>query len=94
MHLSSLTLLADQFPTDKHYPFNLFVLRESKGIGFRSPITFFIGENGTGKSTLLEALAHKCRIHICKYAEKKRFEHNPYPKFNPIMNTTTVISVG
>jgi len=26
-------------------------------IEFRSPVTFLVGENGTGKSTLLEAIA-------------------------------------
>ena len=64
MHLTRVTLLAEQFPTDERYPFNLAVLRETRGITFHSPVTFFVGENGTGKSTLLEALAHKCGIHI------------------------------
>lgn len=27
------------------------------GLAFRRPVTFFVGENGTGKSTLLEAIA-------------------------------------
>lgn len=27
------------------------------GLSFRKPVTFFVGENGTGKSTLLEAIA-------------------------------------
>jgi predicted ATPase len=78
MHLTRLTLLADQFPTDKHYPFHLAVFRETKGITFRSPVTFLIGENGTGKSTLLEAMARKCGIHIWRGIERKRFEANPY----------------
>ena len=28
-----------------------------QGLSFRKPVTFFVGENGTGKSTLLEAIA-------------------------------------
>jgi len=78
MHITHLTFLADQFPTEKHYPFHLAVFRETKGIAFRSPVTFFIGENGTGKSTLLEAVAHTCGIHIWRGIERKRFEANPY----------------
>jgi predicted ATPase len=78
MHLTRITLLADQFPTDERYPFNLAVLRETRGISLHSPVTFFIGENGTGKSTLLEAIAHKCGIYIWRGMERKRFEANPY----------------
>lgn len=29
---------------------------------FQKPVTFFVGENGTGKSTLLEAIAVACRF--------------------------------
>lgn len=78
MHVKRVTLLADQFPTKEGYPFNLAIFRETNGITFRSPVTFFIGENGTGKSTLLEALAHTCGIHIWSGIERKRFEINPY----------------
>ena len=78
MHLTRVTLLADQFPTKQRYPFNLAIFRETNGVTFRSPVTFFIGENGTGKSTLLEAIAHKCGIHIWSGMERKRFEINPY----------------
>lgn len=36
------------------------VLTGTKKLIFKSPITFFAGENGTGKSTLLEAIAVAC----------------------------------
>lgn len=39
------------------FPFAVPVLRRLHRLEFTSPVTFFIGENGTGKSTLLEAIA-------------------------------------
>lgn len=35
----------------------LVILRHHQAMEFQKPVTFFVGENGTGKSTLLEALA-------------------------------------
>lgn len=40
-----------------HYPFNLPLVRDLETLAFRSPVTFFVGENGSGKSTILSALA-------------------------------------
>ena len=39
------------------YPFNIPALRNFKELSFESPVTFFVGENGMGKSTLIEAIA-------------------------------------
>ncbi len=39
------------------YPFCLPVIRTLEEITFPTQVTFFVGENGTGKSTLLEAIA-------------------------------------
>jgi predicted ATPase len=41
----------------ERYPFNLSVVRNLTSLPFNSPVTFFVGENGTGKSTLLEEIA-------------------------------------
>jgi len=41
----------------RSFPFNISLFQNLQQLEFRSPITFFVGENGTGKSTLLEALA-------------------------------------
>jgi predicted ATPase len=40
------------------YPFCLPIIRNLKKIQFLKQVTFFVGENGTGKSTLLEAIAY------------------------------------
>jgi predicted ATPase len=42
---------------DDAYPFNIPAVREIGNIDFHPSVTFFVGENGSGKSTVLEALA-------------------------------------
>ncbi len=39
------------------HPFNLPVFKKIQELDFNQPITFIIGENGMGKSTIIEALA-------------------------------------
>lgn len=78
MHITGVRILHERFPTDEAYPFNLEVFRKTDSIGFSSPVTFFIGENGTGKSTLLRAIAKKCSIHIWKDEERYRFRPNKF----------------
>lgn len=45
------------------YPFNLRLVR-GLDLRFESPVTFFVGENGTGKSTVMEAMAALCRLPV------------------------------
>jgi predicted ATPase len=45
------------------HPFNLALIR-SLDIEFTSPVTFFVGENGTGKSTVIEAIAALCKLPV------------------------------
>ena len=78
MHLRSVTVNPRDYPTRDHYPFNLPIFHRETRIPLDAPITMFVGENGTGKSTLLEALARKCGIHIWRDAQRTRFQSNPY----------------
>ncbi|MBU1249280.1 MAG: AAA family ATPase, partial [Proteobacteria bacterium] len=75
LHVQSLTLLHDRFPTLEHYPFCLPIFNNTDSLEFTTPVTVFLGENGTGKSTLLEALARACDVHIWKFTETARRFH-------------------
>lgn len=46
---------SEDLPRD--YPFNIPTLQHFKKITFHPKVTYLIGENGMGKSTLLEAIA-------------------------------------
>ncbi len=78
MHIKRVHLLQENYPTQEHYPFNLPIFQQTKSLEFKSPITFFMGENGTGKSTLLRGMANKSRIHIWESPQIRRIKYNPY----------------
>lgn len=44
------------------YPFNIPALNDLERLDLNKNVTFFIGENGTGKSTLIEAIAVNLKI--------------------------------
>ncbi len=78
MHLDEVKLRPEKYPTREYYPFNLPSFYHTRHLRFSSPITLFVGENGTGKSTLLTAIARKCGIHIWENADSRRLDGNPY----------------
>jgi predicted ATPase len=46
------------------YPFSLPLLRNGFELSFTRPVTIIVGENGSGKSTVLEALAGGCGFNV------------------------------
>ena len=62
-YLVGLKLVAERVPPEPCYPFDLPFVR-GLDWSFRVPITFFVGENGTGKSTLMEAIAALSRLPV------------------------------
>lgn len=77
-HLQKAQLHPDRYPTRRYYPFNLDIFHQAQSLDFDSPVTFFVGENATGKSTLLRAICKKAGIHIWEGVERPRFHQNPY----------------
>ena len=49
--------MAERLPKERAYPFDLPWLHEDFELEFSKAVTIIVGENGTGKSTLIEAIA-------------------------------------
>lgn len=55
--LKKISILSEQIENPDDYPFCVPAIRGLRELRFHSRVCFFAGENGTGKSTLLEAIA-------------------------------------
>ncbi len=78
MHLKQVCIFPQKFPIHDRYPFNLHIFSHPRTVDVHCPVTFFVGENGTGKSTLLQAISHRCGIYIWRGERRARFQYNPY----------------
>jgi predicted ATPase len=58
-YLLSLLLMRQWIRDENEFPFQLPAMKNMTTLAFHPQVTFFIGENGSGKSTMLEALAIK-----------------------------------
>jgi predicted ATPase len=56
-YLRRIWLEPDRVLQRDRYPFGLAAFRDGFDLSFETPVTIIVGENGTGKSTLLEAIA-------------------------------------
>lgn len=74
MYLRSLELLRDTIPDTQSYPFSIPAVQEITSLFFRGNVTFFVGENGSGKSTFLEAIAYQCGFHTAGGSRNNIYE--------------------
>lgn len=60
LYVRQVELKRNEVPSFRSYPFDLDAIRTLEHLQLRKPVTFLVGENGTGKSTLLEGIAVAC----------------------------------
>ena len=62
-YLQKISLLEERVDDFGSFPFNLPFVKDLD-ITFNTPVTFIVGENGSGKSTIVEAIAQLCRLPV------------------------------
>jgi predicted ATPase len=72
--LRSLEILRGDIRNSNTYPFTIPAVRHFTSLSFRTNVTFFVGENGSGKSTFLEAIAHQCGFHTAGGGKHNYYE--------------------
>lgn len=58
-YIRYIELDRDKVPSFSEYPFNLPAIKNLDTLSFHPKVTFIVGENGSGKSTILESIAVK-----------------------------------
>ncbi|WP_313893693.1 AAA family ATPase [Psychrobacillus sp.] len=62
MFLNKISILKDEPNLSNDYPFTIPTINSLTEIELTNNVTFLVGENGTGKSTLLEGIADNCEF--------------------------------
>jgi predicted ATPase len=78
MYLKQIQINHRKFPTRSLFPFNIPAFQETDCIDVSSRVTFFVGENGSGKSALLDAIARKSGFLPWGGSKIHRVHENPY----------------
>lgn len=85
-NLKQIILLKDKVVNWEEYPFNIPVIKTFDSLEINNKVCFFVGENGTGKSTLLEAIAGS--YSFGREGGSKKYLLQPPNKINVICQNT------
>ncbi|MEW6348424.1 MAG: AAA family ATPase [Thermodesulfobacteriota bacterium] len=78
MFLRSIRFDRESYPTTEKFPFNIKAIQQTARIDLCTPVTFFVGENGSGKSALLDAIARKSGFLPWGGSKVHRYHANPH----------------
>lgn len=71
--LLAIELQRDKVEAFDSYPFNIPCVRSLETLDFHPAVTFIVGENGTGKSTIMEAIAGGLGLNVEGGSKNFRF---------------------
>lgn len=77
------SIIYDRPESCDRFPFDLTVLSDLKQLVFDQSVTFFIGENGTGKSTIMELIAGLMGMNLEGGSRNQVF--SSYHESNPLV---------
>ncbi len=78
MYLRSIRFERDSYPTTEKFPFNIKAVQCTDKIVLSTPVTFLVGENGSGKSAFLDAIARKSGLLPWGGSKVHRHHGNPH----------------
>lgn len=84
IYLKSVTYVKNNHSTFSEFPFSIPVMRNMNSISFDSPVTILVGDNGTGKSTLLEAIC--CSINAIKIGNENMDDDEEFEEIRKLSN--------
>ena len=74
MFLKKVMMRTDENILREEYPFTIPTIQKFRELEITNSVTFFVGENGTGKSTLLEAIADQCEFNTAGGGRNNYYE--------------------
>ncbi|MCC2647129.1 MAG: hypothetical protein K0R02_1194 [Rickettsiaceae bacterium] len=81
--LKAISMDCKDLPSE--YPFNVPIFNRDKFIlEFKAPVTFFVGENGSGKSTIMESIAWNCGFNIGGGSKDHFYQSSQIENFSAI----------
>lgn len=87
--IKKISLDRETIESFEKYPFNIKIVKDFKELNLTSPVTFFVGENGVGKSTFIEAIA--VSIGLPAEGGTSNFRYNTK---NTVSNLSNYLRVG
>ena len=76
-YLTRLEVLRERISDPSRFPYTLPAVRGLSALALHPKVTFFVGDNGSGKSTVLEAIAVACGLN--PEGGSKNFNFATYP---------------
>lgn len=74
MFLNKISILKNDPNLSNEYPFTIPTINSLTEIELTNNVTFLVGENGTGKSTLLEGIADNCEFNTAGGSRNNLYE--------------------